>query len=290
MQKFTNYGQEAINDISNRYGLSVDAVTHMLIAVSNGGGTMAQFNCPELGGGGQWMQGGMTMVGDMFNNGLKNTVDNLCSELSNLLYQGSPIFAPVKQPVARQSGQQQSQGGSFGQNSIFISGGSQGNWWPDNLNLGVASSTGGQNNIRYAVFPQSHRLAIEINGSVTVYDTLDHQIGGVSQQQSGDASMSFTSQYGLVYVSQLPVVSIDGHSPQAVPPAVHEQPASVVQPSFEPESRQAEPLQNTETNAPDADFEQDIFGKIERLAALRDKGILSDEEFSSKKTELLSRL
>ena len=46
---------------------------------------MAQFNCPELGGSGQWMSGGMAMVGDMFNHGLKNTVDNLCAELSNAL-------------------------------------------------------------------------------------------------------------------------------------------------------------------------------------------------------------
>jgi hypothetical protein len=34
----------------------------------------------------------------------------------------------------------------------------------------------------------------------------------------------------------------------------------------------------------------DIFVKIERLAELRGKGILSEEEFAAKKTELLSRL
>jgi hypothetical protein len=49
--------------------------------VAAGGGTLAQFNCnhPELGGNGQWMSGGMTMVGDMFNYGLKATVSGLCS-------------------------------------------------------------------------------------------------------------------------------------------------------------------------------------------------------------------
>jgi hypothetical protein len=36
--------------------------------------------------------------------------------------------------------------------------------------------------------------------------------------------------------------------------------------------------------------EHDIFAVIEKLADLRAKGILSDEEFSAKKTELLSRL
>ena len=34
----------------------------------------------------------------------------------------------------------------------------------------------------------------------------------------------------------------------------------------------------------------DIFAKLERLAGLRDKGILSEEEFAAKKAELLSRL
>ena len=34
----------------------------MLQAVMDGNGTMAQFDHPEFGGAGQWMQGGMTMV------------------------------------------------------------------------------------------------------------------------------------------------------------------------------------------------------------------------------------
>ncbi len=34
----------------------------------------------------------------------------------------------------------------------------------------------------------------------------------------------------------------------------------------------------------------DIFATLERLAELRDKGILSEEEFAAKKTELLRRL
>jgi Short C-terminal domain len=39
-----------------------------------------------------------------------------------------------------------------------------------------------------------------------------------------------------------------------------------------------------------APSEDDIFSKIERLAALHAKGILTDEEFSAKKGELLARL
>lgn len=282
MQNFTDHGLNVINDLARRYNLSNDAIIHMLYSVSNGGGTMAQFNCPELGGGGQWMQGGMTMVGDMFNNGLKNTVDNLCGEISNMLYnQGNAIFAPLK----RASSQQQQQGNSMSPNSIYFSGNQGNNWW--GADLGQASSTGGQNNIRYAVFPQSRRLAIEANGHVTLYDTLDHQIGGVSQQQSGDASMSFNSQYGLIQVSQLPIVSVDGQaqnvqSPQRAPNAPQ-------QPTYQPEpvARQTMPQSQAANND---DFEQDIFNKIERLAALKEKGIVSNEEFSAKKAELLQRL
>jgi hypothetical protein len=38
---------------------------------------MAQFNHPEFAGSGQWMQGGMLMLGDMFNHALKGRVDAL---------------------------------------------------------------------------------------------------------------------------------------------------------------------------------------------------------------------
>jgi hypothetical protein len=54
---------------------------------------MAQFSHPELGGMGQWSMGGMIMVGDMFNNGLKARVDALCNDLSALLRGPSPFAA-----------------------------------------------------------------------------------------------------------------------------------------------------------------------------------------------------
>ena len=125
MSNLTAAGRAAIGDLSRRYGLSEAAVEHMARAVANGGGTMAQFNVPELGGSGQWMAGGMTMVGDMFNHGLQNTVQNLCGELS-----GGMTFTPYfEQPQA------------FG-------GGSAG-WWPDWL--GQPASSGGQNQARIAL-------------------------------------------------------------------------------------------------------------------------------------------
>jgi len=115
-QQLTPEGNQAIQDLAQRYGVSVDAVRTLLFAVSEGGGTLAQFSHPELGGGGQWMRGGMTMVGDMFNDGLKATVSGLCSELSSLL-SSQQIFVPLPPQSAR--------GGSIAP---------RGNaWWPAEL-------------------------------------------------------------------------------------------------------------------------------------------------------------
>ncbi len=253
--QLTSQGSQIIEEIARRYTVSMDAVMVMLQAVANGGGTMAQFSHPELGGSGQWMQGGMTMVGDMFNNNLKAKVDNLCCELAGLLA-NQQMFAPPPQA--------QNQGG-YGPVSLFVDN-SGGQWWP--AELGNPSSNGAQNNLRYAIFPFMRRLAIDIDGQVTVYDTLDHQIGGVGQQQGSGASFTFTSQYGVVPVTSLPVVNASGNVPDSFQPAVYEAPAY-------------EPPNSTES---------DIFAKIERLAELRQRGILSDEEFSGKKAELLSRL
>ena len=300
MLQLTAQGWQRINDLAQRYGVSTDAVMALLQALINGHGTMAQFNHWELGGRGQWMQGGMTMVGDMFNYVLKAKVDGLCTELSQLLAQqpfvplplgsqshwqgrqqqqqgGPPLTLTSTFASGLQGGPQQQQQGGYGSPGLFVgctevsmfvpaAQGSSGNWWPSDL--GFPSATGSQNNIRYAYFANARRLAVEINGHVTVYDTLDHQIGGVSQQQGAGASLTFTSQYGTVPLASLPVVSIDGVAQNA--------PAQTATP--------AEP-HPTETAQ-----ETDIFAKIERLAELERKGILSQEEFAAKKSELLGRL
>jgi hypothetical protein len=53
------------------------------------------------------------------------------------------------------------------------------------------------------VFPDTRRLVINDQGKITVYDTGDHRIFGVAQAQSGDQTLSFTSQDGLVRVADL---------------------------------------------------------------------------------------
>lgn len=295
MPQLSPEGQAAINAISQRTGFSPDAVTSMLFSVIAGNGTMAQFSHPEFGGSGQWMAGGMTMVSDMFNNYLKGRVDGLCSELSNLV---------ASQPGLTQAGSFQSQsqnggysgggqwqtsggggfggsmGGSFGGNqpSLFVPEASGGfNWWP--ADLGQPASTGAQNGVRYAYFPGARRLAIDLNGQVTVYDSLDHQIGGFSQQQGGSGSLTFTSQYGTVFVSSLPIVSGAPQAPAyAPPPPVYDPPPQ----SFAPQPQSF--------GSPQPLGQNEVISAIEKLADLHAKGILSDQEFSTKKAELLSRL
>ncbi len=259
MQELTQEGRRALDDIARRHGVSTDAVLTLLRAVAAGGGSMAQFSHPELGGMGQWTAGGMVMVGDMFNYGLKQRVDTLCSELAALL-RGPPVFTPQTAPERFGAG---------------------GQWWP--ASLGTPAAAGGQNDLRYAYFPASRRLAVQQGGQVRLYDTGDHQIGGVSQQQGGGQSLVFTSQHGPVHLADLPRVDAAEPAPAADAP----------RPPLEPPAdapRAAEPA------PPAAQFQApppapaDPLALIERLAELHQRGILSEEEFTTKKTELLRRL
>ena len=80
----------------------------------------------------------------------------------------------------------------------------------------------------------------------------------------------------MIDVASLPVVSSTGQPPVRSParPAANDWANSVALESAPAAGR----------------GEQDVFVTLERLADLRAKGVLSDEEFSAKKTELLSRI
>jgi hypothetical protein len=286
MRQLSPAGEQAVNDLAQRHGFSFDAVAAMLDAVVNGNGGMAQFSHHEFGGSGQWMRGGMTMIGDMFNNNLKGRVEALCADLSSLIANQpgliqSGSFQSQTQGAQHQQygyggGQQQQSGSGFGSPvSLFVpaqGSGAAGNWWPGEL--GWPNSTGAQNDVRYAYFAQSRRLAIEVNGTVTVYDTLDHQIGGFSQQQSYGGTLTFSSQHGLVDVASLQVVSVNGVPPPA---------ADLTPPAYTPPPGDVMPMAAS-------GMEVDILATIEKLADLHSKGILSDEEFATKKAQLLARL
>lgn len=168
---------DTIAEIAQRHGFSPDAARAVAEALRHGGGRMAQFNHPELGGMGQWAAGGMIMIGDMFNNSLKARVDALFRDI-----------AAAPWPVPAEAEQRSNQ---------------TGHWWPDGL--GAPSATGAQNDMRYACFPDRRRLAVIRDGQVRVYDTGDHRIGGFSQQQSGSQTqtLTFTSQNGSVRLEDL---------------------------------------------------------------------------------------
>ncbi len=125
-------------------------------------------------------------------------------------------------------------------------------------------------------------------GPVRVYDTLGHVIGGV-QQGGLPGRLSFTSQYGTFTVESLPLVS----SAQTTPPAPGHvaDPAPAARPApaqpTGPAGRTAAPPERASSAGTDADA---VLAALERLGDLRQRGILTDEEFAAKKTSLLFRL
>jgi Short C-terminal domain len=298
MAKLTPEGEKVVAGLAEQYKIGADAVKMMLDAVARGGGTMAQFNVPEFGGSGQWMRGGMTMIGDMFNNSMKATVDNLCTELSNLMQAQANLYAPAMQS--------QSQSQSSGSATSFTKPSWSYNWWPEEL--GNPSSTGAQNALRYAYFPEIRRLAIEFDGKVEVYDTTGFDIHGFSQQQGGDiASLTFTSNRGPVGLRRLPRVhSLSGEArkpaeasapepPEAkaaaqaksAKPAAQAKSAPEKQPEKQPGKQGAEAPAASSHASGDA---SSVLALIEQLSGLKEKGILTEEEFAAKKAELLKRL
>jgi hypothetical protein len=274
MPELTPEGQRIVNDLAQRYSISPDAVTHMLIAVVNGNGSMAQFNHPEFGGSGQWMRGGMTMVGDMFNSALKWRVESLCTEISTLLgNQPGLLQTGSFQSQSQSSGPHPIVAGAFLRPSALFVPDPKSQWYP--TELGTPDAYGSQNDVRYAYFAKARRLAVEAGGEVCVYDTQDHRISGFSQQQGPSGSNMFTSQFGNVPLESLRVVSRKGKP-------VAETPSTATTRPFSPGG--APP-----TSAPKAASDE-IFTAIERLGDLKAKGFLSEEEFAAKKAELLGRL
>lgn len=187
MTTLTDEGHHLVAAAAIRHHVSQAAVTQMLEALKRGNGYQAQFDIAELGGMGQW-QGGMVMVGDMFNADLKAKVDALCTDLVSALHEGQPFDATTQAPI-------------FGA-------GEGGTGWP--AELGPPASQGTQNDMRYAYFPDKHRLAVAQGGRVTVYDTSDHHISGFGQAQGGGQTLTFSSQYGTVPLATLTVVQA-GH-------------------------------------------------------------------------------
>jgi len=157
-------------------------------------------------------------------------------------------------------------------------------WWPAGL-VGPSTS-GAQNGVRYACFPVERRVVIERNGALEFYDTGAHEIDRVVLQQDPGSTMRFTGQHGPVDLASFRRVTDEeasSASPRAAsadaspPPddAVPTMPAAGVPPAPAPRP---------------AGTHDEVLDTIDRLAQLHQRGVLTPDEFNSKKAELLGRL
>ena len=219
----------------------------MAQAISNGGGGMAQFDHPDLGGSGQWMRGGMVMIGDMFNRALASRVGALGNDLAAWQAEQAQDIAPP----------------NHADSDVGSS-----HWWPAELQH--PNSSGAQNNVRYAYFANDRRLAIERVGIVELYDTGEHRIGGVSQQQRTDqvGGLHFSSQLGDVDLGSLRRLD------QGTAVSAQSAPGNAAEPAQPP---------------PTADS-REALDLLSKLADLHARGVLSDDEFTTKKSDLLRRI
>ncbi len=170
-----------LRELAKKHGVAEEAVTELYAALQRGGGTMAQFSHPDLGGSGQWMSNGMIMIGDMFNNALKAKVDALCQALLPHLAATSETPTASATPKERQASSA---------------------WWPAEFTSPAA--TGGQNDFRYAYFPRENALVVESKGKTEVYDTTGHELHGFGQQQPSAGRFTLQSARGTVDISKLP--------------------------------------------------------------------------------------
>jgi hypothetical protein len=149
--------KKEIKSLAKKYGFSEQTVETLLNGLIQSGGNQVQFNIGELGGMGQW-QGGMVMIGDMFNNYLKSQVSNLCYELVELIRN-----IPVKEEKKEEA----------------------------------FTFKGGQNEMTYTYFADKNRLEIKLDKKTEKYDTSGHYLVGAQQQQSNDTKdLKFQSQEG----------------------------------------------------------------------------------------------
>jgi hypothetical protein len=133
--------------------------------------------------------------------------------------------------------------------------------------LGHPASTGSQNGLRYAYFPESRRLAVETGSGVALYDTGAHRITGVSQ---ANGSLGFTGPTGSVDLDRLARIEAETAAPRQADPARAPAPEAA--------------------SGPDLSAADAVLATLERLADLHARGVLTDREFSDKKAELLARL
>ena len=128
---------DLVNRMAKKHSVSPAAVQVVLAALRSRRGRMAQFSHADFGGMSQWSPG-MSMVSDMSNTQLKAKLDALCTDIAAHLH--SSEAAAYERRSA---------------DDVSYRSGSA-DWWPSGL--GRPGAIGAQNDLRYAVFPETCRL------------------------------------------------------------------------------------------------------------------------------------
>jgi hypothetical protein len=186
--------KDVIPEIAARYLVPEEKVREIHRQLQANHATQCQFECSELGGPVQWMPG-MVMTSRWDDHALRARVDGLCSELCAIV-RGSETAAPAAFKRDADAPPAASR--------VDLPAGES--WWP--AALGQPSSSGAQNGVRYAYFPDKQRLLLQQGARIDAYDTGEHRLTGVSQQQGHSRSITFSTPEGPVPVEHLKCVPL----------------------------------------------------------------------------------
>lgn len=267
MQRLTARGRQTVQHLATEHAFSPPAVTHLLLAMAEGGGRMAEFDHREFGGPGIWMHGRMTMLNGLSDSALKTRMDALSCVIAERLAAEADLVEHVPDPPPEERSIAQRRrhalaGHGFRHFAIQKRGSA---WWP--ARLGVPTLSGQQDARRYAWFADIRQLAVHDGRTLRSYDTGDHRLHGLLPPQSGDsASLTFTTTAGPIALDELPLLWETGITGDAAAPG----PAAAKDATPAPRGA--------------------LLDAMERLGELKTRGLLTETEFATKKAELLSRL
>jgi hypothetical protein len=186
--------KDVIPEIAARYLIPEEKVREIYGQLQANGGTQCQFECVQLGGPVQWMPG-MVMTSRLHDHDLRARVDGLCSELCAIV-RGMDTASPAAFRRDADAPPAVSR--------VDLPAGES--WWP--ATLGSPAASGDQNGVRYAYFPDKHRLLLQEGARIDAYDTQDYRLTGVAQQQGHTRSITFNSDHGPVPLSQFKCVPL----------------------------------------------------------------------------------
>jgi hypothetical protein len=186
--------EDVIPHIAQRYSVSEAAARQIEASLRSTGGRQAQFDHPDLGGHGQWMPG-MIQIGKFDDPQLKVRVQGLAAEIAAIV---RGMETSAEEALSRDA--------STGAASGCVSLPAGESWWP--ASLGHPASEGDQNGVRYAFFPATERLLVQMNARIDAYDTAGRQVIGVRQEHEGASPLRCITTTGAVDLSLLRCIDL----------------------------------------------------------------------------------